>query len=66
MELNKQGCETIFRLDTHLLQNGWQQVHIATPLAMQGCQYGVLPLSDTVDFRYNSHSSLIVFGGLDQ
>jgi hypothetical protein len=33
--------------------------------ALDGCQYGVLPLSDFSDWNGNLKSEIIIFGGLD-
>ena len=56
-----QGAEIIFRLDTFNLQLGWVDSWVKCSYSQHGCQYGVLPISDSRDWR--DKSTFIVFGG---
>jgi hypothetical protein len=65
LQLQGKDKELILKLDTFIIDNGWQMLILKSKDALDGCQYGVLPLSDFSDWNGNLKSEIIIFGGLD-
>lgn len=65
LKLGGSDKELILKLDTFFLDKGWQILILKSKDVPDGCQYGVLPLSNFSDWRGNSKSEMIIFGGLN-